>query len=313
MEVLFTFLPNDELQQNMVKDFPKVDFHFDYKNKSKLPTADILVTYGEDLDEDDIYNAQNLKWIMVMSAGVEKMPHKAIASRGITVSNVRGIHKTPMGESVLGHLLALKRSLPEIYKNQSSHKWERKFRSSELLESKALILGPGAIGSEVGRLLQAFGVITTGCNRTGNRADHMNDMISFDELLEKLPEVDIIISVLPSTEETKYLLGLEHFKAMKKDAIFMNFGRGDFVKEEILVEVMKNKTIGYAILDVFEQEPLEEDHPFWSMENVIVSPHVSSKSEKYVERAMEIFLPNLRGWINGNTKPTNLVNIEKGY
>lgn len=313
MEVLFTFLPNEEMQQSITRDFPEADFHFAYKDKSKLPTADILVTYGEDLDDEDISNANNLKWIMVVSAGIEKMPHEAIAKRGITVSNVRGIHKTPMGESVLGHLLALKRSLPEIYKNQHNHKWERKFRSTELFGSTALILGPGAIGSEIGRLLQAFGVMTIGCNRSGNQADDMNEMISFDELLGKLPEADIIISVLPSTAETKYLLGIEHFKAMKKEAVFMNFGRGDLVKEGVLLEAMYAGMIAYAVLDVFEQEPLAEEHPFWGMNNVIVSPHVSSKSGKYVERAMEVFLPNLRKWLDGNREPTNLVNMEKGY
>lgn len=313
MEILFTFVPKEEMQQSIIAEFPDADFHFIYKDKSKLPTADIVVTYGEDLDDGDIGKARNLKWIMVVSAGVEKMPHKTIAERGITVSNVRGIHKTPMGESVLGHLLALKRSLPEIYENQRKHKWERKFRSSELFGSTALILGPGAIGSEIGRLLQTFGVKTIGCNRSGKQAEFMDEMISFDKLHAELPEANIIISVLPSTSDTKYLLKLEHFEAMKKDAIFMNFGRGDLVKEETLIEAMKNEMIGHAILDVFEKEPLPEDHPFWKMENIIISPHVSGKSEKYLERAMEIFLPNLRKWLDGDREPTNPVNMEKGY
>lgn len=313
MEVLFTFVPKEEIQQHIISEFPEANFHFIYKDKTKLPTADILVTFGEDLDEEDIAAAENLKWIMVFSAGVEKMPHEAIAERGITVSNVRGIHKTPMGESVLGHILALKRSLPEIYENQKSHKWERQYRSTELLGSTALILGPGAIGSEIGRLLQAFGVMTIGCNRSGNQAEHMNEMISFGELTAKLPEVDIVISLLPSTPDTKHLLGIEHFQAMKPEAIFMNFGRGDLLKEEVLIEAMQNNMIAYAVLDVFEQEPLPENHPFWSMGNIVVSPHVSSKSGKYVERGMEIFLPNLRKWLAGNQEPTNLVNMEKGY
>lgn len=313
MEVLFTFLPNEKLQQSIVREFPDVEFHFSYKDKSKLPTAEILVTYGEDIDEEDIAKAHKLKWIMVMSAGVEKMPHQAIAERGITMSNVRGIHKTPMGESVLGHLLALKRSLPEIYQNQRAGKWGRQFRSAELFGSTAIILGPGAIGSEIGRLLQAFGVMTTGCNRSGKQSEFMNEMISFDELLSHLPEADIVISVLPSTPETKHLLNLEHFKAMKNDAIFMNFGRGDLVNEETLLEALKNELISYAVLDVFEQEPLPETHPFWSMDNVIISPHISSKSGRYLERALEIFLPDLREWIAGNKQPVNLVNMEKGY
>lgn len=313
MEILFTFVPKEDMQQSIQEQFPDATFHFVYKDKSHLPTADILVTYGEDLDEKDIANAANLKWIMVASAGVEKMPHEAIAQRGITVSNVRGIHKTPMGESVLGHLLALKRSLPEIYENQRNHKWERKFRSSELFGSTALILGPGAIGSEVGRLLQAFGVMTIGCNRSGNQADYMNEMVTFDDLRKKLPEADVVISVLPSTPDTTYLLDREHFNAMKTDAIFMNFGRGDLVKDEILIEALKNGAIAGAVLDVFEVEPLPEDHPFWTLENVIISPHVSSKSDMYLERAMEIFLPNLRKWLDGDKEPANLVNMEKGY
>lgn len=313
MEVLFTFVPKEEMQQHIISEFPDADFHFLYKDKTKLPTADILVTYGEDLSDEDIAGAKNLKWIMVFSAGVEKMPHEAIAARGITVSNVRGIHKTPMGESVLGHLLALKRSLPEIYKNQQNYKWERQFRSTELLGSTALILGPGAIGSEIGRMLQAFGVMTIGCNRSGKQAEYMNEMISFEDLISKLPEADIVISLLPSTPDTKYLLGIEHFHAMKRDAIFMNFGRGDLVKEDILIEAMHNNMIAYAVLDVFEQEPLPEGHPFWEMDNIVISPHVSSKSGKYVERGMEIFLPNLRKWLAGDKEPTNLVNMEKGY
>ncbi len=313
MEVLFTFLPTEEMQRNIIAEFPDVSFHFLYKDKSKLPSADILVTYGEDLDEEDIEQAAKLKWIMVMSAGIEKMPHEAIAERGITVSNVRGIHKTPMGESVLGHLLALKRSLPDIYKNQRDHKWERKFRSSELLGSTALILGPGAIGSEIGRLLQAFGVITIGCNRSGNSSENMTEMITFEQLREKLPAADIVISVLPSTEDTKYLLDINHFKSMKKEAVFMNFGRGDLVEGKVLLEAMKEKMIAYSVLDVFEQEPLPADHPFWGMDNIIISPHVSSKSGKYLERGMDIFIPNLRNWLAGNTEPTNLVNVEKGY
>lgn len=313
MEILFTFVPKEEMQQNIISDFPEANFHFLYKDKSKLPVADILVTYGEDLSEEDIANASNLKWIMVVSAGVEKMPHEAIAERGITVSNVRGIHKTPMGESVLGHLLALKRSLPEIYENKNNRKWERKFRSSELYGSTALILGPGAIGSEIGRLLQAFGVMTIGCNRSGDQVEYMNEMIAFDGLLEKLPEADIVISVLPSTADTKYLLQLEHFQAMKRSAVFMNFGRGDLVADDILLEAMQKGLIAHAVLDVFEQEPLAGNHPFWSMGNIIISPHVSSKSDKYLERAMDVFLPNLRKWLDGDKSPTNLVSMEKGY
>src|SRR5690606_26139551 len=109
MDVLFTFVPRENQQERLHSEFPGVNFRFLYKNKSFLPTADIVVTYGEDLTAEDIESAVNLKWIMVASAGIEKMPQAAIAEKKIIVSNVKGIHKTPMAESALAHLLALKR------------------------------------------------------------------------------------------------------------------------------------------------------------------------------------------------------------
>ena len=313
MEVLFTFLPKDHQQQQLREEFPEVQFHFTYKDKTHLPDAQVLVTYGEDICAEDIEAARKLEWIMVASAGIEKMPHEAIAARGITVSNVKGIHKTPMAESVLAHILSLKRSLPFIYESQQKGEWNRKTGSSELRGSTALILGPGAIGSEIGRLLQAFGVQTIGCNRTGKDSEYMEEMVPFESILEMLPKADIVISVLPSTEETRNMLRKEHFAAMKDDAIFMNFGRGDLFEDETLIEALETNEIGTAVLDVFSQEPLPSDHPYWRMSNIVISPHASSHSGKYVERALQVFVPNLKKWLAKNEEPTNLVSMEKGY
>lgn len=313
MEILFTFLPKEHQQQQLREEFPDVQFHFTYKEKTHLPDAQVLVTYGEDITAADIESAHNLKWIMVASAGIDKMPHEAIVERGIIVSNVKGIHKIPMAESVLAHILALKRSLPFIYESQRNGEWNRRARSTELAGSTALIIGPGAIGSEIGRLLQAFGVQTIGCNRSGEAAEYMEETIAFERILDMLPSADIVISVLPSTEATRNLLGSEHFKAMKNDALFMNFGRGDLFEDNTLIEALEKREIGQAVLDVFTQEPLPKDHPYWNMPNLVISPHVSSHSGNYIERALEIFVPNLKKWILKEHEPTNMVSMEKGY
>ena len=107
-------------------------------------------------------------------------------------------------------------------------------------------------------------------------------MISFTNLKEALPLADIVISVLPKTTETTHLLKEEHFVAMKNNAIFMNFGRGNLVDENVLIQAIERKQIGHAVLDVFEEEPLTSDNPLWTLPNVIVSPHVSSHSSRYV-------------------------------
>lgn len=314
MKILFSFYPKQDQQTSLKEKFPQAEFIFHKPlDEEVLKTADILVTYGEDLHASHLEIAEQLKWIMVASAGLEKMPLGEIASRNIMLTNARGIHKTPMAESIIAHILSIKKSLSTMVENQRNGEWSRKLNSSELFGSTALILGAGAIGSEVGRILQAFGVRTIGCNRSGNIAPSMDAMISFNQLKETLPDADIVISILPSTEETKYLLTYEHFQCMKPSSIFMNFGRGDVLKEDELLQALKEESIAYAVLDVFEKEPLPSGHPFWKMDNVIVSPHASSHSSQYVVRVLEIFSRNLREWLNGSDQLENIIDAKRGY
>ncbi|MEK4254602.1 D-2-hydroxyacid dehydrogenase [Ureibacillus sp. FSL K6-2830] len=314
MRVYFTFDPRPDLKESLLKDFPEVDFVFHKKiDEEELAKAEVLVTYGEDLDNEKIKIAEKVEWIFVASAGIEKMPAQAIADRGIIVSNVRGIHKKPMAESILAHLLSIKRALPFIYKQQSEKIWNQQTKLYELNGSTALILGPGAIGSEVGRMLQAFEVYTIGLNRSGESAPYMNETHSMDKLKQLLPKADIVISILPSTKETKYLLTYEDFTLMKNNCIFMNFGRGDLVRTEDLIKALEEKQIFYAVLDVYETEPLPSDSKLWEMDNVTLSPHISSRSSRYLERSFEIFKPSLRKWMSGERDLENVMDILRGY
>ncbi|WP_432360801.1 D-2-hydroxyacid dehydrogenase [Sporosarcina sp. UB5] len=314
MNVLFTFRMKDEQMEKLKADFPDIQFCFNRKiDEGPIDEFEIIATYGEDITTEILERATSLKWLMVASAGVEKMPLAEIAEKGIVISNVRGIHKTPMAETALAHILSRGRALPVLAEQQKRKEWNTKVRQTELRGSTALILGPGAIGAEMGRLLQAFGVRTIGCNHSGNPAEFMDETIQFDGLLHMLPEADIVISVLPSTSKTKGLLTESHFKAMKETAVFMNFGRGDLVKESILVDALKNGEIAHAVLDVFEIEPLPAESELWSLSNITISPHVSSHSGKYIERALEFFTENLEKWKNGDDNLTNLVDPAKGY
>ncbi|MEL3962374.1 D-2-hydroxyacid dehydrogenase [Lysinibacillus endophyticus] len=315
MLVYFTFDSRPDLQQQLLDQFPQVTFVFHNEiDNNVLAQADVIVTYGEDLTEDHIEIAQNLKWIFVASAGVEMMPHEKIAEREILVSNVRGIHKKPMAESVLAHILSLKRSLPYIYQNQKNRIWNKRGGNpSELNGSTAFIIGPGAIGAELGRILQAFQVNTIGFNRSGQSAPYMNETYQITELKNHLPKADIVISILPSTKETKHLFQYEHFQLMKDSAIFMNFGRGDLVETDLLIRVLEEKLIGHAVLDVFEEEPLPSNSKLWDLNNITISPHCSSHSTRYLERSFEIFVPSLEKWLKGETDLENKMDILRGY
>lgn len=314
MKIYFTFEPREDLRKPLLEEFPQAEFIFEQGiTEENLQDAEVLVTYGEDLDEGKIASAKKLEWIFVASAGIEKMPAQAIADRGIYVSNVRGIHKKPMTESILAHILSLKRGLPSIYEQQKREEWNKRIRLTELNGSTALILGPGAIGQEIGRILQAFEVHTIGINSSGEMANYMNETFAMRDLMKHLPKADIIISILPSTEKTQGILTRAHFEAMKDSAIFMNFGRGDLVDEATLAEVLEQKIIAHAVLDVYMEEPLPSRSTLWEMDNVTISPHLSSHSSRYVERSLEIFKPSLRKWIAGERKLENEVDILRGY
>ncbi|SET70639.1 Phosphoglycerate dehydrogenase [Salinibacillus kushneri] len=316
MEILTTCRIKRSIQDRLLHSYPSLTFRFcdDIKEaEAYLPQAEVLITYGEDLTDNHIDKAENLKWIMVISAGVDKMPFGTIREKSILVTNVRGIHGIPMSEYAISMLLQVSRQAKILYNNEQKHHWDRTVYMTEMYGQTMLVVGTGAIGQEVARLAKAFQMKTIGLSRSGRPAKYFDDTGQIDQLLEKLPEADYIVSVLPSTDDTKHIYQESHFQAMKDQAIFLNMGRGDAVDEKALIKALNQNEIRHAVLDVFEQEPLPEDHPFWDMENVTVTPHISGISRYYQPRAFEIFEANLEKYLNNQTDFINIIDPERGY
>ncbi len=314
MKVLFTFKIKTTFKDRLKEKYPDVDFVYTTDiDEASLKGIEVIVTDGGDLKAEHIEQAAALKWVMVAAVGVDTLPLEALQERKVLVTNSHGVHKMPLAESVLAHLLSLERGLPGIYKREVEKDWHLDTLPGEVNNSTALIVGTGAIGGEIGRLLQAFHVRTIGCNRSGHANPSMNETISFDEILHKLPEADYVISILPSTPQTRWIYQPEHFHAMKESAVFMNVGRGDAVKEQYVLDALQRNEIRHAVLDVFETEPLAEDSPFWELPNCTVSPHMSSLSDQYIERSLEIMDTNLEKWVAGEKDLINQVDLEKGY
>lgn len=314
--ILFSAKISQKHRDALKKNYPGNTFtFFNNMNEAKeyLNEAEILVTYGEDLHADLIEKAEKLKWIMVMSAGMEKMPFKEIGEKGIYVTNARGIHKTPMAEYAISMLLQVLRETKTLINNQEEHIWDRTVRMQELKGKTMLILGAGAIGQETARLAQAFGVTTVGISRSGKSAAHFNENHETKNLKSLLPHADIVVSVLPSTKETEGLFTYDHFRLLPNHAIFLNMGRGDLVKSGDLLKAIQLREIAHAILDVFEEEPLPGDHPFWKEENITITPHLSGMSRHYVRRALAIFEENLQIYQSGNDDFVNKINVSRGY
>ncbi|PIC64497.1 D-2-hydroxyacid dehydrogenase [Sporosarcina sp. P13] len=314
MKILFTFRVKTAFKEKISEKYPNVEFIYTTSiDEVSLEDVEVIATEGEDLTSENIARANALKWVMVAAVGVDTLPLEALQKKGVIVTNSRGVHKMPLAESVLAHLLSLERGLPGIYQRQVEKRWKLDTIPGEVNGSTALIVGTGEIGGEIGRLLQVFHVHTIGCNRSGHESASMNETISFPEIMGKLPEVDYLISILPSTPDTRWIYQPEHFEAMKSSAIFINVGRGDVVKEKIVIDALQNNEIRHAVLDVFETEPLAESSPLWELPNCTVSPHMSSLSDQYIKRSLGIMETNLAKWLTGDEALVNKVDLSKGY
>ncbi|WP_026908268.1 D-2-hydroxyacid dehydrogenase [Paucisalibacillus globulus] len=316
MVILFSVKISEKHQEALLNKYPHEDFIFKdgmTEAEKYLEQASVFVTYGDDLDDNKLRRATNLKWIMVLSAGVDQLPFKQIEDRGILVTNSKGIHKTQMAEYTLSMMLQMYRQEKLLMENEKAASWDKRVRMKEISGQTIMVLGTGAIGQEVARLAKAFRMKTIGISRSGRVVDYFDEVLTIEQINSKLPETDFIVSILPSTKETRYLLTEEHFNLMKNSAIFINIGRGDVVKSETILKAIRDEEIAYAVLDVFEQEPLPEDHPFWKETNITVTPHISGQSPNYISRALAIFQDNLDNFQQGKSTYINKVNPSRGY
>ncbi|HEU5139222.1 MAG TPA: D-2-hydroxyacid dehydrogenase [Bacillales bacterium] len=304
------------IQKRMVDTYPDLTFSFRDSMEeaaSELPVADILITYGEDLTAEHIRKAEKLKWIMVISAGLEEMPFQAIKEKNIMVTNARGIHKIPMAEYTIAMMIQTVKNMKMWHDNERQHLWKKDMPMGEITGKTLAVVGAGAIGSEIARLAGAFHMKTLGVNRSGKPAEHFDEIYTNDNVNDCVSRADFIVAVLPHTKETDKFLGREQFRAMKQDAVFINIGRGKTVDEAEMLEALREGEIAHAVLDVFEEEPLPEDHPVWEMQRVTVTPHLSAITPQYQHRAFEIFEENLRLFRNGGGDYINQIDFDRGY
>ncbi|MEW9677002.1 D-2-hydroxyacid dehydrogenase [Lentibacillus sp. L22] len=316
MTILFSSQPSSKHRERLMKQFPEQSFTFCNTMDeaiSYLPEAEVLVTYGGDLTADLLEQATQLKWMMILSAGMDKMPLKAIEKRDILVTNVRGIHQTPMAEYAIAMLLQVFRQSKTIIKNETNHVWDKQIHIVELNGKTMLIVGAGAIGQEVARLAKAFRMQTIGVSKSGKTVEHFDENHPNHELEKLLPKADVVVSVLPSTPETSYFYTEKHFQLMPEHAVFLNMGRGDVVASDVLLQAVRNREIAHAVLDVQEQEPLPDNSPFWEEERITITPHISGLSPHYVTRALEIFSKNLSIYLENRTDFINQIDVSRGY
>lgn len=279
-----------------------------------LKGAEVILHWKKAIEQTVLEQNNQLKWIQTWSAGVNNLPLEQLSERNVSITSANGVHAYPISETIFALMLGLTRKIHTYVRQQQQKQWEHADLKLEIHEKTIGVLGVGAIGLETAKIAKAFGMKVLGVRHSGKSTDFVDEMYTPDQLSDVLPQCDVVVITLPLTDETINLLGKEQFDQMKNSSTLINIGRGPIVKEDELVEALQSGKIAGAGLDVFATEPLPEDSPLWDMENVIVTPHTAGSTEHYTERVVrDVFIPNLKNYLEGEKPSKNLVDYDKGY
>lgn len=234
-----------------------------------ITEAEIII--GEPTVEE-LENAKNLRWLQMTWAGIDRYCHGGFP-KDVLLTNASGAFGQTIAEHALGMLLALCRRLGVYAK---TNQWKDLGSEIFVSGSSAMIFGTGDIGSNIAKRLKAFDVNMIGvCRNTDRQIPGFDRLISLEEAENYLPEADFILCAMPETTETREYLNARRFEKIKDGAILVNVGRGSFVDTQALCEALTRGKLFAAGLDVVHPEPLPQDHLLWSMENVLITPHVA--------------------------------------
>ena len=288
----------------------------DHSGKKKLDAllawADVI--YGLWALQNTMARAPKLRWIQVISAGVDRWIGTDVWQSRVVLTGVSGIHATPIGEFVMLLMLMFAKNTLLGFKMMRSRRWRR--YQAGILQGKTVgIVGLGHIGREVARLSKTFGMKTVATRRSSTKpgtARHVDLLLPPKRLKQMLAASDFIVVCVPLTPETRHIIGKSELDAMRPSAVLINVGRGHLIDEKALIRALEKKQIAGAGLDVTYTEPLPKDSPLWRLDNVILSPHISGDMEDYMLRATGVFCENLRRYLDGK-KLLNVVDRKKGY
>lgn len=234
----------------------------------------------------------NLRYIQLTSAGFDRVDMDYVKSYGIEIHNARGVYSIPMAEFALCGVLQLYKQAAFFRENQRNHLWEKHRGLLELAGKNVLIVGCGSVGNECAKRFNAFGCKVTGIDLIPRVDSLYSEMSPLDKLDNALEQADVVVLTLPLTEQTRHLIDNRKLSLTKDGATFVNIARGAIVDTEALLNHIDRFT--GAVLDVFEEEPLNKNSPLWEKPNIILTPHNSFVGERNGERLKEIIVSNLK-------------------
>jgi phosphoglycerate dehydrogenase-like enzyme len=256
---------------------------------------------------------KGVRLVLSLMAGTEWIP--LLVGPHVTICNARGAHNISTAEWTIAAILAMLKYFPMYYEIQLEGKWKRRFEApkhyaeitgdkravyppvmlEELTRKTVLLIGHGSIGKEIERMLEPFRVDILRVARSARRKPEVH---AVGELESMLPQADVVVLILPSTEETKSLIGARQLGLMKQGALLVNAARGPIVNTDALIEALNSGRIRAAI-DVTDPEPLPVGHPLWSCPNLMITPHIGASTPEFAARGMQTAAAEVRRYLEG--------------
>lgn len=252
------------------------------------------VVTGINLDGGLLDRAENLDLFACTFAGTDHVPVDALAERGIAVTNAGGIHAPGIAEQAIGNMLVFARRLHEGWRRKQNNEW-RHFQSHEFTDSTVTIVGLGAIGEALAQRLQGFAVHTIGIRYTPEKGGPTDEVCGFgvEEFHDALARTDYLAIACPLTETTRGIVDSEALATLPPSAVLVNAARGGIVDTGALVAALQSEAIRGAALDVTDPEPLPQEHPLWTLENCLITPHTGGHTPRHWERLADIVARNV--------------------
>lgn len=273
-------------------------------DERSIDACEALVTF----DYDPSFLDADLRWIHSVQAGVDRFPFDELSSRGIRLTNSTGIHGDTVGEMAVGYMTSLARRLHVYRSNQEAKEWQPPAwdEAFTLAGEPITVVGLGTLGRGVASRADCMRMRVTGVRRKPTPVDHVETVHTPADLTSAITDARFVVITVPLTDATAGMFGPEELGAMRSDAYLVNVARGAVVDQEALVEALESGEIAGAALDVFEEEPLPRSSPLWTMDDVIVTPHVAAATRDYADRIAELVRENCRR-LDGDESLVNAV------
>lgn len=261
------------------------------------------IYWGNRITQDVFDYCPNLEWIHFGSVGIDRMKRVDLRGRDVIVTSSRGLVKFPMAISIVGHICSFARGINfanalrgrgALTREAFDHYFDSLL---DLQDARALLVGYGAVGKTVAPMLKSLGLRVSAVVRNESQGDEFVDYsYSLNQLREVISRYNFVINLLPLNNETFHIFDSATLRQIDPKGYFINVGRGQTVDESCLVEMLLNGDLAGAALDVFDAEPLSNDHPLMNCDTAILTPHVSGWSTNYWPKQEELFIYNLKCW-----------------